>query len=116
MIEFKLRCNVEQDLFRIENYVNEIINMLQQHELNYLEAISGTIPFSSAEPNYHRQFLQVLTNPIKRGQLDLLNQLQTSEIGSYEHFETAMDVNAHPILPVDLYLDIERQREEQHLR
>lgn len=27
-----------------------------------------------------------------------------------------MDSNGHPILPVDLYLDIERQREEQHLR
>lgn len=46
----------------------------------------------------------------------MLNHLQTSEIGSYEHFETAMDIASHPILPVDLYLDIERQREEQHLR
>lgn len=27
-----------------------------------------------------------------------------------------MDISAHPILPVDLYLDIERQREEQHIR
>lgn len=68
------------------------------------------------EPNYHRQFLAVLTVPIKRGQLDVLNQLQTSEIGSYEHFETAMDISVHPILPVDLYLDIERQREEENIR
>ena len=58
----------------------------------------------------------MLTIPIKRNELDLLNQLQTSEIGSYEHFETAMDMNGNPILPVDLYLDIERQREEHHLR
>jgi|LauGreDrversion4_2_1035121.scaffolds.fasta_scaffold648505_1 hypothetical protein len=65
--------------------------------------------------NFHRQFLQVLTAPIKRSQLDLLNHLQTSEIGSYDHFETTMDITAHPILPVDLYLDIERQREEMHL-
>lgn len=28
VIEFKLRCNIEQDLLRIENYVNEIITML----------------------------------------------------------------------------------------
>jgi hypothetical protein len=49
-----------------------------------------------------------LTIPIKRNAIDVLNQLQTSEIGSYEHFETAMDIAAFPILPVDLYLDIER--------
>jgi hypothetical protein len=54
--------------------------------------------------------------PIKRNSIDVLNQLQTSEIGSYEHFETAMDITGYPILPVDLYLDIERQREEQLLR
>lgn len=69
-----------------------------------------------AEPNFHRQFLHVLTVPIKRVAIDVLNQLQTSEIGSYEHFETAMDITGFPILPVDLYLDIERQREESHLR
>jgi hypothetical protein len=89
--------------------VNEIINMLQQHELNFLEALAGNYPINTLEdPNYHRQFLQVLTMPIKRVHLEQLNQLQTSEIGSYEHFETAMDIASHPILPVDLYLDIER--------
>jgi hypothetical protein len=43
-----------------------------------------------------------------KNELDTLNQLQTSEIGSYEHFETTMDPSANPILPIDLYLDIER--------
>ena len=57
-------------------------------------------------------FLNVLTNPIKRNELELLNHLQTSEIGSYEHFETAIDQTLFPILPIDLYLDLERQREE----
>lgn len=42
--------------------------------------------------------------------------LQTSEIGSYDHFETTMDLNSFPILPIDLYLDIERQREENQIR
>jgi hypothetical protein len=42
--------------------------------------------------------------------------LQTSEIGSYDHFETAQDSAAHPILPVDLYLEIERMREENQMK
>ncbi len=32
---------IESDLSRIEAYINEIINTLQQHELNYLEGMSG---------------------------------------------------------------------------
>lgn len=58
----------------------------------------------------------MLTTPIKKNELDLLNMLQTSEIGSYDHFETAMDLNSFPILPIDLYLDIERQREEKQIQ
>lgn len=109
LIDLRQRMLIESDLSRIEGYINEIINTLQQHELNYLEGMSGCNPqLMLADPNFHRQFLQVLTVPIKRSQLDVLNQLQTSEIGSYEHFETAMDIASHPILPVDLYLDIER--------
>jgi len=58
---------IESDLSRIEGYINEIINTLQQHELNYLEGMSGFNPqLMLAEPNFHRQFLQVLTVPIKR--------------------------------------------------
>ncbi len=63
-------------------------------------------------PDKQEQFLETLTIPLQRNNLDLLNSLQTSEIGSYEHFETSMDPNHYPILPVELYLDIERQREE----
>jgi hypothetical protein len=76
MIDFKQRVLIEQDLLRIENYINEIITMLQQHELNYLEGLSdnGFVPIP-AEQNYHRLFLSVLTIPIKRNQLDLLNHL-----------------------------------------
>ena len=64
--------NIEQDLGRIEDYINEVINMLQKHELNYLESVSnGNAP--QTEQNYHRQFLSVLTMPIKRSQIDVLN-------------------------------------------
>jgi hypothetical protein len=41
--------------------------------------------------------------------------MQTSELGSYTHFETTLDVSKHPIVPVDLYLEIEKAREESLL-
>lgn len=104
---------IEQDLIRVENYINEVIQQLQQAELSYLTLLAHNPNVASTQDsNYHRQFLQVLTMPIKKNELELLNMLQTSEIGSYEHFETAMDLNSYPILPIDLYLDIERLREE----
>lgn len=42
----------------------------------------------------------------------MLNQLQNSEIGSYEHFEPNYPV----VLPLDLYLRLERRRKEQRER
>jgi hypothetical protein len=39
--------------------------------------------------------------------------MQKSELGSYSHFETTLDVSKHPIVSVDLYLDIEKTRERQ---
>jgi hypothetical protein len=38
--------------------------------------------------------------------------MQTSELGSYQHFETTLDVSKFPIVPVDLYLEIEKARED----
>jgi hypothetical protein len=38
----------------------------------------------------------------------VLNQLQNSEIGSYDHFET----NYPSVLPLDLYLKLEKRRKE----
>lgn len=38
----------------------------------------------------------------------MLNQLQNSEIGSYEHFEQ----NYPAVLPLDLYLKLEKRRKE----
>lgn len=62
--------------------------------------------------NYHIQFLKQLTQPIQKEPTEILQALQTSEIGSYKHFETTQDIQKHPIIPVDLYLDIEKAREE----
>lgn len=118
MIEYRQRMVIEQDLIRVENYINEVIHSLQQSELTYLTMLANNIDPTTPEmtSNYHRSFLNVLTQPIKRQELEILNQLQTSEIGSYDHFETAQDLNTNPILPIDLYLEIERQREEAQLR
>lgn len=41
-----------------------------------------------ARDNYHIKFLKQLTQPIKKSPLSILQNLQTSEIGSYRHFET----------------------------
>lgn len=38
--------------------------------------------------------------------------MQRSELGSYAHFETTLDASKHPIVSVDLYLDIEKARED----
>ena len=38
--------------------------------------------------------------------------MQKSELGSYKHFETTLDASKHPIVSVDLYLEIEKAREE----
>ena len=42
--------------------------------------------------NYHIQFLRQLTQPIQKSSADTLQTLQTSEIGSYKHFETTQDL------------------------
>jgi hypothetical protein len=38
--------------------------------------------------------------------------MQKSELGSYTHFETALDWSKHPIVSIDLYLEIEKARED----
>jgi len=89
--------NLEVDLAIIDRYVNEVYQNLFLYPQNEAKGLA---------------FLNSLTNPIKKSELEVLNQLQTSEIGSYDHFETAMDPTAAPIVSIDLYLDIEKQREE----
>jgi hypothetical protein len=49
-----------------------------------------------------------IQQPISKNAREVLNQLQNSEIGSYEHF----DVNYPAVLPLDLYLKLEKRRKE----
>ena len=44
-----------------------------------------------------------------KNSLDVLNQLQNSEIGSYEHFEQVYA----SVLSLDVYLTIEKRRKEK---
>ena len=53
--------------------------------------------------------MQAISTPISKDPREVLNQLQNSEIGSYEHFEPHYPV----VLPLDLYLRLERRRKEQ---
>ena len=64
--------------------------------------------------NYLTVFLRNLTQPIKKELVDELNKLQTQESGKYDHFESSIDPLKHPILPIDMYLDVEKQREFEH--
>ena len=62
--------------------------------------------------NYLVIFLKNLTQPIKRSLPEVLKQYQQKpEGGSYAHFESVQDPLAHPILPIDIYLDVEKHRE-----
>lgn len=47
--------------------------------------------------------------PISKNAREVLNQLQNSEIGSYEHFE----MHFPPVLPLETYLRLERRRKDQ---
>jgi hypothetical protein len=85
-------------LFAIEKYVDEIV---EEIKCKYSRK-SFTILENSAE------FLKVLNSPVTKNHVILLNQLQNTEIGSCEHFYE----NLPQILPLDLYLTLEKRRKE----
>jgi hypothetical protein len=45
--------------------------------------------------------------------METLNQLQNSDIGSYDHFET--DLNSIAILPLEVYLELEKIRKNKEI-
>lgn len=56
--EFRMRIVIEQDLVRVENYVNEVTQMLQSAEIEYLTMLAVNPSLvATQESNYHRQFL-----------------------------------------------------------
>ena len=63
LIDYRQRMVIEQDLIRVENYINEVIHSLQQSELQYLTLLANNVDPATPEmqANYHRIFLSVLT-------------------------------------------------------
>jgi hypothetical protein len=58
--------------------------------------------------NYLTIFLQNLTTPIKKELTEELAKLSKQIHGTYNHFESCQDPLKHPILPIDMYLDVEK--------
>lgn len=82
------RKGISTDLFSIESYVDELC--------------------AEVDDKCKSKFLTDTFTPIKKDALEHLNQLQNSDIGSYDHFET--DLNSIAILPLEVYLELEKKR------
>ena len=80
------------DLYAIEKYLEEVIESIMENESNFIDN---------------------LLEPVRRNPIDMLQLLQNSDLGSYEHFENI--ALKQPVLNLDLYLDIERNKEEKRL-
>lgn len=111
-VELRQRHLIEAALIRIDAYVNEVVDVLLQFEISDISENSDFDYCVKDTDNYHIQFLKLLTQPIQRPPLDLLELMQKSELGNYQHFETTFEQSKYPILSVDLYLEIEKAREE----
>jgi hypothetical protein len=85
------RKGISTDLFSIENYVDELAEEVD----------------AKCKP----KFLTDTFTSIKKDSIAMLNQLQNSDIGTFEHFET--DLNAIAILPLEVYLELERKNKEK---
>lgn len=76
---------IPTDVKSIENYVEEVITSIMENESNFIDN---------------------LLEPVRWNPLDMLQLLQNSDLGSYEHFENV--ALKQPVLQLDLYLEIER--------
>ena len=56
---------IKTDLKAIENYVEEVISNVMENESGFIDS---------------------LLEPIRQSPLEMLNLLQNSDLGSYEHF------------------------------
>lgn len=92
------RRGIQTDLFAIERYVEEI----------YQEVLSKDPLNSIFDKDDREKFLHNIMEPISRNPSEVLNQLQNSEIGSYEHFEQHFP----QVLPLETYLRLERRRKD----
>ena len=97
------RKGIKTDLFAIERYVDEVLDEIlcklqKEHFISKCLCIEDK-----------NKFLFNINTPLSRYALEILNQLQNSKIGSYEHFEA----NYPAILPLDLYLKLEKRRKKK---
>ena len=118
VVEMKQRHYIENDLIRTDTYINELLQYLLQFEVLTQHQLSGGDEQDYEEllqelggVNYLVIFLKNLTQPVKRNLVDILQQYKQQEVGNYAHFESVQDPLRHPILPIDVYLDVEKHRE-----
>ena len=80
-IELRQRHLIENDLIRIDQYVNEIVDALLQFEIDLTSDEDEDILLTESEreqrrkkqlENYHIQFLKQLTQPIQKSSTDIL--------------------------------------------
>lgn len=81
------RQGIQTDLFAIERYVDEILE----------EVLSN-----------REEFMRAIQVPLVSDSHKMLNTLQNSEIGSYEHFQE----NFPQVLQLSMYLTLEKRRKE----
>jgi hypothetical protein len=87
------RKGISTDLFSIERYVDELAD--------------------EVDDKCKSKFLTDTFSPIKKDSMEMLNQLQNSDIGTYDHFET--DLNSIAILPLEVYLELEKKRKSKDI-
>lgn len=115
-VEIRQRHVIENNLIRIDAYVNELVDEMLKHDISDISENSSAYDYAiQPTDNFHIQFLKCLTQPIQRSPADALAQMQQQELGSYAHYESTFDLRQHPIVSVDFYLEVEKQREEQML-
>ena len=88
---FYEKKGIRTDYVAVENY----IKALHKHIKKYKSAA----------------FVKKLFSPVKHDPFEMLNQLQNSDIGSYEHFQ--FDMNKLAILTINTYLEMENYWKKQ---
>ena len=75
-IEIRQRHLIENDLIRVDQYINEIVDSLLQFEIDFSsdDELSERPPPKDKKDadNYHVQFLRMLTQPILKEPITVL--------------------------------------------
>lgn len=64
------------------------------------------------KPANKQQFIQAISEPLNKNSVAMMEQMQDSKTGSFTHF-----IDTFPqVLPLDLYLTLEKRRKEARER